>query len=139
MLRLLKLLPLFFLLGADWSGNYIQQKDCYFGSSSGGRCYFSPTVSEATSILDVGVCENFDVVFNSDLLSTTHDTTIQIFSCAHPTADTNNCELLNDMTLDGDPKVGDFEILGAAAIWIFADATVSGGDTPRLIISCHPR
>lgn len=139
MLRLLKLLPLFFLLGADWTENTNDEVSCTTMDASPGVCYFRPTTTEDTSILAVNQCENFDLIYNADTLTTDHDSTMIIYSCAIEVASIQTCEPINGMILDGDPDVGDFEILGAAAIWIYASATVSASDTPVLTINCHLR
>lgn len=145
MLRLLSTLILTFLLSApvyaaDWDQGYNGDgtiKACKTLSHGTPMCAFNPTVSEASSILAVHQCENFDVIFNSDLLAATHDTVVDIYSCANPTADANNCEIIEATTLDGDPAVAGFYILGAAAIWIYADVTVTAADTPRVLVNCH--
>lgn len=143
MLRLLSILLLLpILIGADsWDTNPFQhgEDQCNALSFSPKSCYLNATVTGASDILVVDRCENFDVVYNSDTLTSDHDTTSIIYSCVEKAADTNKCEPINNNNLDGDPAVGGFEILGAAASWIFVQTTLSAGDTPRVIVTCHPR
>lgn len=142
MLRLLKLLPfLIFLIGADsWNTNSSGAGDfCPGVSYSPKTCYLNPTVSGSSTALHTGRCENFDVVFNSDTLTTDNDTTIIVYSCVDKNPAIESCEAINNNNLDGDPAVGGFEILGAAAIYIYVETILSAGDTPRVAVNCHPR
>lgn len=97
----------------------------------------SDTVSGYMAVFD---CENIDIAFNSDIDDTTSDTTVQVWECFDyaETASTSNCNIAQNLTLDGVTATGTANIFGHSAVWIVADVAVfSAGDEPRLIIKCN--
>ena len=103
-------------------------------------CWTFTSTGDVSGYLSVHQCENIDIVFNSDLAATTSDSTVQIWNCFdYPaTASTSNCNIAENLTLDGVTSTGLDAIFGYAAVWIVADAIGYGAtDDQELIIKCN--
>jgi hypothetical protein len=98
---------------------------------------FDPVGTDLTStMLDVGICENFDVIYNPDTGGTDVAISCDVMSCSSATtASTNNCEKIAGVTLSG--TAPNTEIYGAAAQWIYVVCTGTiDDDTPRVLVHC---
>jgi hypothetical protein len=89
----------------------------------------------------VSSCENFDVFFYDDVDgdAVSGDATVIIRNCPTPTADTDGCWAIENLTLNGDPAVNTEAIYGAAGTWIFVEVVTYATLTEpiRVIVRCN--
>lgn len=100
------------------------------------RCVDLASGDLSSDILYTGMCDNFDVVYNADTSGSGTAISVQVLSCVMATASTNNCLAIDNVTLTG--AASSFEILGAAASWIYVVGTGTiGSETPRVLVRCN--
>lgn len=100
------------------------------------RCADFITANLITEMLHVGMCDNFDAIYNADTTGSETTTTVQVMSCVMATVSSDNCLAVDNATLSGTDS--SFEILGAAAEWIYVQATTNPvATTPRILIRCN--
>ncbi len=136
-LILLALLVPSISLGAGW-----ETCESLSGTSDGtinpfsARCTDLLIADLTSDILYTGMCDNIDVIYNPDTTGSATTANVVIYSCVIPTVSTNNCIPIDNQTLTG--AATSFEILGAAAEWIYVLASEAfGTDTPRVLIRCN--
>ncbi len=140
-------LSIVFLLTLLWSlpagAGTVSWKHCTSGDAQGtvavrqSVCADPVTGSQDTVILHVGGCENFDVIYNADDTGTETTMKVKVMNCVNPTADTNNCNVIQNIELTG---ATDKEALyGAAGEWIYIQGDVDPvSTTPRVLVHCNP-
>jgi hypothetical protein len=93
-----------------------------------------------TPILDTRKCENYSVHFISDTLDTTYDTTINIRWSNSATVSANTSEVVDNLTLTGNPAAGLDVLAGYDAPWIYADiVNHETADVARIAVQCWKR
>ena len=91
-----------------------------------------------SAILSVSQCDNIDVIYEGNMAADTAapNTSVQIQSCVSSAVSANTCKPIDNVTLTGAHT--SFEILGAAAVWIYVDETTDPQDqTPRVVVKCN--
>ncbi len=87
-------------------------------------------------ILRVDACDNIDIVYDADDTGAEFTTTIRVLSCVSTTVSTDSCKPIDNVTLTGAST--SFEILGAAAAFIYAQGTTDPVlTTPRVLVKCN--
>ncbi len=120
-------------------------EDCTSGTAKGSitagksLCVDFVNPDLDSNILSVGKCKGgFTVVYNADVTGTGLTMTLQVMTCVNPIADTDNCNPIDGVTLDGDPTGNLADLYGASAQWIYLNgATDPGSDEPRVLVLCH--
>ena len=114
-------------------------KPCSF-SSFYSTCFSDFDADENSEMLDMRMCENYSVHFNSDTLGTTYDTTINVRWSVAEAVSANTSEIVNNATLTGDPSTGLDVLAGYDAAWIYIDVVnYSASDVARVSVQCFKR
>jgi len=109
-------------------------------SIGGPLCFdLDPTNASTDSVmLRVDKCDNIDIVYEGNMAADTAvpNTSVQIMSCVSSSVSANTCKPIDNLTLTG--ADGSFEIMGAAAAWIYVKETTDPDDqTPRVLVKCN--
>jgi hypothetical protein len=89
-----------------------------------------------SKILDVGLCDNFDVIYEPDMVGAGVAISVVIRNCIDSTAAAITCGAVAGVTLSGTPP--NTEIYGAAGQWIYVDGDGTIGlETPRVLVHCN--
>ena len=127
-----------------WAGlaQAIDWEDCTSGdakaSISIGKelCVDHVTNDIDSVILSVGKCPGVTIVYNPDDTGVATSMTVKVMTCVNPTADTDNCNAIDAVSLTGLTTFG--EMYGAKAKWIYIKGSGDpGGTTPRTMVLCH--
>jgi hypothetical protein len=113
--------------------------DCNFRSRH--ICFYDFTTDGVSPMLDTRECENWSAHFLSDVGATTHDSTVQIRWSLSPTVNANTSEVVDNITLDGDPAASTDSMRGYDSPWIYVDTNTGhagGGDISRISVQCFP-
>ncbi len=102
-------------------------------------CYDFNDATTDSVTLNVIACENHDVRFNSNTASTTNTCTVQIMGCTGDTANVNTCEVIANVTLDGDPATGTDKLEGSGEAWIYVVVVANpSSHACRVMVICNP-